>query len=140
MATIEKFEDLQCWQRARELCRDVYEITKIGDFAKDYELKGQIRAASGSIMDNIAEGFDRGGRDEFRQFLTIAKGSTGEVKSQLYRSLDQKYITLERFNKMYEYAEIVSKQIDSLRNYLNNTDIKGRRYKKTKPQTVNPKQ
>lgn len=130
MATIERFEDLQCWQRARELSKNVYAITKIGDFVKDFEMKGQIRAASGSIMDNIAEGFDRGGRDEFKQFLTVAKGSTGEVKSQLYRALDQQYIVEEKFKEMYEEAEIVSKQIDALRNYLLKTEIKGRRYKK----------
>lgn len=130
MATIERFEDLQCWQRARELSKNVYAITKVGDFVKDFEMKGQIRAASSSIMDNIAEGFDRGGRDEFKQFLTVAKGSTGEVKSQLYRALDQQYIVEEKFKEMYEEADIVSKQIDALRNYLLKTEIKGRRYKK----------
>ncbi|MFN8348969.1 MAG: four helix bundle protein [Spirosomataceae bacterium] len=130
MATIERFEDLQCWQKARELSIEVYEITKAGNFAKDFEMKGQIRAASGSIMDNIAEGFDRGGRDEFKQFLTISKGSTGEVKSQLYRALDQRYINEEKFNKMYDKANVIAKQIDALRNYLLKTEIKGRRYKK----------
>lgn len=130
MATIERFEDLQCWQRARELSKNVYTITKIGDLVKDFEMKSQIRAASGSIMDNIAEGFDRGGRDEFKQFLTVAKGSTGEVKSQLYRALDRQYIVEEKFKDMYEEADIVSKQIDALRNYLLKTEIKGRRYKK----------
>lgn len=130
MAKIERFEDLQCWQRARELSKNVYAITKIGDFVKDFEMKGQIRAASGSTMDNIAEGFDRGGRDEFKQFLTVAKGSTGEVKSELYRALDQQYIVEEKFKEMYEEADIISKQIDALRNYLLKTEIKGRRYKK----------
>lgn len=130
MATIERFEDLQCWQKARELSNEVYEITKTGDFVKDFEMKGQIRAASGSIMDNIAEGFDRGGRDEFKQFLTVAKGSTGEVKSQLYRALDQRYIDEGKFNEMYEKANVIAKQIDALRNYLLKTEIKGRRYKK----------
>lgn len=130
MATIERFEDLQCWQRARELSKNVYTITKRGDFVKDFEMKGQIRAASGSIMDNIAEGFDRGRRDEFKQFLTVAKGSTGEVKSQLYRALDQQYIVEEKFKEMYEEADTISKQIDALRNYLLKTEIKGRRYKK----------
>jgi four helix bundle protein len=130
MATIERFEDLQCWQKARELSNEVYKITQIGNFAKDFEMKGQIRAASGSIMDNIAEGFDRGGRDEFKQFLTIAKGSTGEVKSQLYRALDQRYINEETFNEMYDNANVITKQIDALRNYLLKTEIKGRRYKK----------
>ena len=71
MATIERFEDLQCWQKARELSIEVYEITKVGNFAKDFEMKGQIRAASGSMMDNIAEGFDRGGRDEFKKLFEL---------------------------------------------------------------------
>jgi len=100
MATIKRFEDISAWQKARELSKEIYAITKIGRFSKDYELKGQILKASGSIMDNIAEGFERGGKGEFIQFLGIAKGSCGEVRSQLYRALDREYIDKEKFNEL----------------------------------------
>jgi four helix bundle protein len=86
MATIKKFEDIEAWQKARVLCQEIYRISREGQFAKDFALRNQICASSGSIMDNIAEGFERGGRKEFIQFLGIAKGSSGEVKSQLYRA------------------------------------------------------
>ena len=81
MATIRRFEDLTCWQVAREVARDVYRVSRDGDLARDFGLKNQIRRSAGSVMDNIAEGFDRGSRGEFVQFLGIAKGSAGEVKS-----------------------------------------------------------
>jgi len=89
---IERFEDLEIWQEARELCRRVSEITSVSPFCSDFNLKDQIRASSGSVMDNIAEGFERGGNKEFIQFLSIAKGSCGETRSQSYRAFDYKYI------------------------------------------------
>lgn len=88
MATISKFEDLAIWHNAREFCKDVYALTKHSEFSTDYRFKDQIRASSGSIMDNIAEGFERDGNKEFIQFLFIAKASCGETRSQLYRALD----------------------------------------------------
>ncbi len=130
MATIKKFEDIDAWQRARELSREIYSITNNGIFSKDYDLKGQIRRASGSIMDNIAEGFERGGKGEFIQFLGIAKGSCGEVRSQLYRALDQKYIDMENFDRLYNFSNDIGKMINGLITYLNNTEIKGQKYKK----------
>jgi len=78
MATFQRFEDIEAWQLAREIATEVYKVSVRGEFAKDFELKGQIRASSGSMMDNIAEGFDRGSKHEFVQFLTIGKGSAGE--------------------------------------------------------------
>src|SRR3990172_5987147 len=102
MATIKRFEYIHSWQKARILSKEIYTITKIGEFSKDYDLKNQIRKASGSIMDNIAEGFERGGKGEFIQFLGIAKGSCGEVRSQLYRALDREYIDKEKFNEKYK--------------------------------------
>jgi four helix bundle protein len=89
---IEKFEDLIVWQKARELTKNIYRVTKIGEFLKDFGLRDQIRRASVSIMSNIAEGFERGGRSEFHQFLVIAKGSCAELRSQLYVALDAEYI------------------------------------------------
>jgi four helix bundle protein len=131
MSTFKKFEDIVAWQKARELTRLVYEITKTGSFSKDFGLRDQIRRASVSIMSNIAEGFDRGGRKEFIQYLSIAKGSVGEVKSQLYAALDQKYITEDVINKVYLLAEEINRLIYSLIKYLGNTDIKGLKYKAT---------
>ena len=89
MATIQRFEEIEAWQVARELTRSVYECSKSGSFAKDFALRDQIRRAAISVMSNIAEGFERGGNAEFIQFLSIAKGSAAEVETQLYVALDQ---------------------------------------------------
>ncbi|MBI5805485.1 four helix bundle protein [candidate division TA06 bacterium] len=129
MGTFRKFEDITAWQKARELTKLVYEITKDGSFSKDFGLRDQIRRAAISMMSNIAEGFDRGGRKEFIQFLSIAKGSTGEVKSQLYIAVDQNYITKDLFDKTFSLAEEVNRLIFSLIKYLSNTEIKGIKYK-----------
>lgn len=123
---------------SRELCKKIYKVSNVGLFAKDFELRGQIRASSGSMMDNIAEGFERGGRREFCMFLGIAKGSTGEVKSQLYRALDIKYISQEEFDELFTLADDIGKVIAGLINYLNTTTIRGIRYKKS--QATNSKQ
>jgi four helix bundle protein len=101
MATITRFEDLGIWKIARKLSIEIYEITSKEPFAKDYRFKDQIRDAGGSVMDNIAEGFDRGGKLEFINFLSYSKGSTGEVKSQLYRAMDVTYISKEKFDELY---------------------------------------
>ncbi|MBC8029653.1 MAG: four helix bundle protein [Pyrinomonadaceae bacterium] len=97
MATFKNFEQIDVWQKSRELTKQVYSLTAKGDFAKDYGLKDQIRRASVSVMSNIAEGFERSGTGEFMQFLSIAKGSAGEVRSQLYVALDQRYLPKEAF-------------------------------------------
>jgi four helix bundle protein len=125
MATIKKFEDITAWQQARVLSKNIYAISSEKPFWSDFELKSQIRSASGSIMDNIAEGFERGGRNEFIQFLGIAKASAGEVRSQLYRAHDQEYISKERFDELYKQADDIGKMISALMGYLNKTDIKG---------------
>src|SRR5258707_1713404 len=102
MATITKFEELEIWQMARELANEIFEVFSNSEpFSRDYKLKDQINGSSGSVMDNIAEGFERGGRNEFINFLTYSKGSAGEVKSQLYRAMDRKYITKEQFDHLY---------------------------------------
>jgi len=94
---IKRFEDLEIWQETRELCKVVYEITMSGPFNADFRFRDQMRASAGSSMDNIAEGFERGGNKEFYQFLSISKGSTGEVRSQSYRAFDVKYISEDTF-------------------------------------------
>jgi four helix bundle protein len=128
VATIERFEDLECWQKARELCKIIYEFTREKEFTKDFTLVNQIRAASGSAMDNPAEGFGRGGNKEFIQFLSIGCGSASEVKSQLYRALDQRYINHKEF--AYNLADQVGRLIMGLIKYLRNSEIKGSKFKK----------
>ena len=137
MATFQSFEEIDAWKIARKLTKEIYEVSKRGAFAKDFELRGQIRKASVSIMSNIAEGFERDGKREFIQFLSVAKGSSGEVKSQLYVALDQDYIDEETFDRLYSMATEAGRKIGGLMNYLCNTDVKGAKYKQ--PETRNSK-
>ena len=97
---ISRFEDLEIWQLARELSKVIKEITDVEPFSKDYRFRDQIRSSSGSIMDNIAEGFERDGKREFIKFLRIAKGSNGETRSQIYRPLDYKYVNRDQFTDL----------------------------------------
>jgi four helix bundle protein len=129
MATIQRFEDLEVWRIARELALDIYNETLIAPFSKDFELIGQIRKSSGSAMDNISEGFERGGKKEFIQFLGIAKGSAGEVRSQLYRALDRKHITQEKFDILIEKVITLSKKLSRLITYFKNSEYKGFKFK-----------
>ncbi len=116
---IRRFEDLKCWQEARNLVNLVYRAIKDSrDFQKDFRLCGQITAAAVSSMSNIAEGFSRRSNNEFVQYLFISKSSPAEVQSEAYVALDQKYITQETFNKVYEQAERVSKLDSGLIAYL----------------------
>ena len=125
---IERFEDLEVWKESRELCIFIKEITNTESFSKDFKFRDQIKAASGSIMDNIAEGFERDGKKEFIQFLSIAKGSCGETRSQCYRALDYKYISKETLDQLLEKTIKLSKKISSFITYLKNSDLKGTKY------------
>jgi len=129
MATINQFEDLEIWKLARAICREVYRLTNTSPFNKDFSLKDQIRRSSGSIMDNIAEGFEREGRKEFIQYLSVSKGSAGECRSQSYRAYDNKYITDEDFKKLYDKLILESQKISSFIKYLKNPDYDGTKYK-----------
>lgn len=129
MATIERFEDIKAWQLAREICKLIHGFTLRPAFSKDYRLVGQIKGSSGSIMDNIAEGFERNGNREFIQFLSIAKSSSGETRSQLYRALDNEYITKEEFDQAFQITEEASKLISGFMEYLNQSEIKGSKFK-----------
>lgn len=129
MATIERFEDLEAWKIAREITKDVYRICKNDLFARDYGLRDQICRASVSIMSNIAEGFERDGGKEFINFLSIAKGSAGEVRSQLYAALDQNYISENEFNHIYNKTVQNSRVIAGLINYLKQSGVKGIKFK-----------
>jgi len=130
MPTITCFEDLETWQIAREISEHVYLLTKTKIFSKDFGLVDQIRRSSGSIMDNIAEGFEREGRNEFIQFLSIAKGSAGECRSQLYRAKDQEYTTAEEFETLKSKLLMVSVKIKRFMDYLKTTELKGNKYKR----------
>ena len=112
---IEKFEDLIAWQKARELTKNIYRVTKQGDFLKDFGLRDQIRRSSVSIISNLAEGFERGGRSEFHQFLVYAKGSCAELRSQLYVALDVDYIDGMTFQKLHDLAGETSRLVGGLR-------------------------
>lgn len=129
MATITRFEELEVWQLAREVCRRIYALTSKPEFAKDYSLKDQVRRASGSVMDNIAEGFEREGKKEFLQFLSIARGSCSETKSQLYRALDQEYISTTDFEQTTELIAELNNKLRKLMTYLKQTELKGLKYK-----------
>ncbi len=118
MEKIEHFEDLIAWQKARELTKQIYFLTKEGPFSKDFGLRDQIRKASVSIMSNVAEGFERGGRSEFHQFVVIAKGSCAEVRSQLYVALDVEYITQAQFDQLNNLGVEVSRILGGLRSAL----------------------
>jgi four helix bundle protein len=130
MPTIQKFEDLQIWGKARQLSRKIYPFTNIDPIKSDYRIRDQIRGSCGSIMDNIAEGFERGGNNEFKNSLSIAKGETGELKSQLYRCLDNNYISEEDFKELYSLADELTRMITGFMNYLIQSTIKGQKFNK----------
>ena len=129
MGTIQKFEDIISWQEARALNKEVGQLIDNERFKKNFKLITHIEGSAGSIMDNIAEGFERGGNREFIQFLYIAKGSCGELRSQLYRALDRSYILENEFELMSVQAKKISNLIQKLINYLQGSEITGVKYK-----------
>jgi len=129
MATIQNFEDLEIWQIARRLANTVFNFTLKEPFSKDFRFRDQIKAAAGSVMDNIAEGFERSSRLEFVNFLSIAKGSAGEVRSQLHRALDQNYISEKEASELMDAYKILSSKIAGFIKYLNVSDYKGQKFK-----------
>jgi len=129
MATITKFEELEIWQLARTLCREIYILSFTEPLKNDYRLKDQMRGSAGSAMDNIAEGFERASKLEFINSLSYSKGEIGELKSQLYRCLDNQYIGPEVFKILYQQADTLSKKIYSFIVYLNRSTFKGQKYK-----------
>ena len=129
MATISKFEDIEAWQLAREMTKAIYAISNDGAFARDFGLRDQIRRASVSIMSNIAEGFERGGDKEFFQFVSLAKGSSGEVRAQLYVALDAGYIDQQTFSRLSDMATQINRMLAGLMKYLRSSELKGSKYK-----------
>ena len=128
MSSISSFEETEIWQLARKQANELFMIYNSGLFSRDFELKNQINAASGSVMDNIAEGFERSGNKEFLNFLVISKGSNGEVRSQLYRAFDRKYISKELFDDLIQKNKLLSSKIANFIKYLKTTPRKGFRY------------
>ena len=128
MATINDFEDLEIWQLGREICQLVWNLFETTSLGKDYELKNQMNLSSGSIMDNISEGFERNGRREFINFLSYSKGSCGELRSQLYRAFDRNHISKEEFEQLKDKTIIESKKIGAFMSYLVKSDIKGSKF------------
>jgi four helix bundle protein len=128
MGTITKFEDLEIWQEARKLAKEVFILSKETDLKTDFRFKEQIKASSGSVMDNIAEGFERDGNLEFRQFLSVAKGSAGETRSQIYRLYDCEYISEEQFKDLKSKYENLSGKIKNFITYLSKKDFKGNKF------------
>ncbi|MFP2995628.1 four helix bundle protein [Spongiivirga sp. MCCC 1A20706] len=129
MATIRKFEDLEIWQEARRISKIIISISQTTELKTDFKLRDQIKGSIGSVMDNIAEGFDRDGNKEFRQFLSMAKGSAGETRSQCYRVFDSGYIQEEQLNEFVKDLETLSKRISAFISYLNKEEFKGLKFK-----------
>ena len=129
MATIKTFEDIESWKKAREICNLIGRIIDEGKFKNSFRLINQVEGSSGSVMDNIAEGFERGTRAEFIQFLGYAKGSCGELRSQLYRAFDRNFISAEEFESLKTETLNISGLIQNFINYLQNSEVAGIRKK-----------
>jgi four helix bundle protein len=128
MSKIERFEDIEAWKKARELTKIIYEVTSQGKLATDFSLRDQLRRAAVSIMANIAEGFEREGNKEFRQFLATAKGSAGEVKALLYVALDAGLTSAEQFQRISALADETSRLLAGFLRYLKTSDKKGSKF------------
>lgn len=129
MEKVRRFEDLELFQRARMLCKEIYRITKVEPFKNDFRFVQQIRASSGSIMDNIAEGYERDGNKEFVNFLYIAKGNCGEVKSQLLRASDVGFIEKEIYDELSQQCMEIGKLLFSLISSIRQSDVTGIKYR-----------
>jgi 2-aminomuconate deaminase len=145
MATIKKFTELEVWQLANELEKKVYEQLSAGTLSKDFALRDQINKSVGSIPDNIAEGFGRGGRNEFIQFLSIARASALELQSQLIRCFNRKHFSEENYTELFELSDKVGNKIGAFIQYLNQSDKSGPKFNNRiattneKPATINEK-
>jgi four helix bundle protein len=128
MAKIGRFEDIEAWKKARELTKVIYAFTSQGKLATDFSLRDQLRRASVSIMANIAEGFEREGNKEFRQFLAMAKGSVGEVKALLYVALDSGLVSSEPFQRFMALADEISRLLAGFLRCLKTSDKKGSKF------------
>lgn len=128
MATIKRFEDLDIWIQARKLSKEIITISKNTELKNDFRLRDQIKSSAGSVMDNIAEGFERNGNREFIQFLSIAKASAGETRSQIYRVYDNNYIENDKMEELVIEYEKLSVKIHNFISYLNKNEFKGTKF------------
>jgi len=126
---VRRFEELEVWQMSRDFCKKIWKETNNGTFAKDFKLRSQLESSSGSIMDNIAEGFERNGNKEFAQFLYISKGSCGESRSQLYRAFDRGHIPREKFEELFKEAISISVKLMNLIKSISNSKYTGVKYR-----------
>jgi four helix bundle protein len=133
---VKHFEDLEVWKEGRRLTQRIYKLTQIPGFTKDFGLRDQIQRAAVSIMSNIAEGFERGGNQEFIQFLYIAKGSCGEVRAQLYVAFDQGYVAQKEADELIKSCRQLSVKISNLIDYLKRSGMKGEKFKKPPYRTI----
>jgi four helix bundle protein len=129
---VKNFEELEIWQEARRLTQAIYQLTKREKFSRDFSLRDQIQRAAVSVMSNIAEGFERGGNQEFVQFLYIAKASCGEVRSQLYVAVDQGYIFKADSEESIVAFRRLSGMIGNLISYLRRSGMKGAKFNNTR--------
>jgi four helix bundle protein len=127
---VKAFEDLEVWKEARRLTQRIYQLTKNENFSKDFALRDQIRRAAVSVMSNVAEGFERGGNQEFVQFLYVAKASCGEVRSQVYVALDQSYVAGAEVDELTNSFKRLSSMISNLIAYLRKSGMKGEKFRK----------
>jgi four helix bundle protein len=128
MATIKTFEELEVWKLAEQQDKDIYPLTLSGSFSKDWELINQIRRSTGSVMDNIAEGFGRGGKKEFVHFLTISRGSNDEVRSQLHRAKNRGHIDQELHQVLVDKNNTLGVKLSNFITYLNQSEHKGQKF------------
>ena len=128
MGTFHTFEEIDAWQGARQLTRQIYQLTRSDKLRHDFALVDQLRRSGISIMANIAEGFERSGTREFIQFLSQAKGSAGELCSHLYVLLDQEFISTDQFTELYKEACHIEQQLEELIQYLKRSSIKGAKF------------
>jgi four helix bundle protein len=127
--TITSFEELEIWQEARELAKVIRTLSRKEPFSRDYKLCNQVNGSAGSVMDNIAEGFERDGHKEFIQFLYIAKGSNGETRSQIYRAFDADYVSEDELNDVLSRTKSIRIKTIGLINYLKKSNFKGNKFK-----------
>ena len=130
MGTIKRFEDMEIWQFSSELDTEIFRLIEGNDYlSKDFKMRGQMLGSSGSIMDNIAEGFERGGNREFIQFLSFSKGSAGELRSQIRRCYNRGYINEEAHNNFVLKCEAISERLSNFMRYLSRSEYKGPKFK-----------
>jgi four helix bundle protein len=130
--TVKYFEELEIWKEARRIAGEIYRLTRNSKFTRDFSLSGQLQKAVVSIMSNIAEGFERGGNQEFIQFLYIAKGSCGEVRSQIYVALDQSYLEQEKADELVNSLKRLSTMISNFINYIKRSGMRGEKFNDSK--------